>query len=695
MAREDVVIRFGADASGLNRAMKSIEGQVDGLRRGFALLGVGISVGGMASIAKSALDSADAIGKAADKIGLTTDALQELRHAASLSGLSQSALDTSMQRFSRRVGEAAQGQGELKDTLAQYNVAVRDAAGNLRPLEEIFSDYANAMQGAESSQEKLRMAVKAFDTEGAGMVNMLKNGTDGLDQMRQAARDAGLVIEEESIRAAEALNDQWGTAVASAQTRFQRFVLSVMAGWKKIIESTESGAFAFTEGLSKFDDLTAVARKIAAVKAEIADVESRSGRNARNSGDQLAQLRERLALLEREKQIVVARVAATRSRSDEQNQSGGSASAISGLNPEFSANLRAMIAAASAEGIQIGITSGLRTTERQAELWQQALAKYGSAAAARKWVAPPGKSLHEKGMAADISGSASAKAWAARNAARFGLTFPLGNEPWHVELAGARGGSATKKTTAATKALTEAERERQRVQEEGLRIWEQTRTTAESHVLTMDRLTALYQVGAIDLDTYNRAAQESAKGLQKVETAAKQSNDAAQQLGMTFSSAFEDAIVNGMALRDVLKGILQDIARIVVRKSISEPVGGAISGIFSKGVSEAGGSAFSTWFSSLFKAEGGPVRGGSPYIVGEQGPELFVPSTSGSIVPNNAMPIGMNVTVNNHASGYEARVSQSGDSLTIDVVRAVLAGDLSQGGQAWTRALDGRVGRGY
>jgi phage-related minor tail protein len=36
-------------------------------------------------------------------------------------------------------------------------------------------------------------------------------------------------------------------------------------------------------------------------------------------------------------------------------------------------------------------------------------------------------------------------------------------------------------------------------------------------------------------------------------------------------------------------------------------------------------------------AVGGPVNAGSPYVVGEKGPELFVPSSSGSIVPNGAM----------------------------------------------------------
>ena len=53
---------------------------------------------------------------------------------------------------------------------------------------------------------------------------------------------------------------------------------------------------------------------------------------------------------------------------------------------------------------------------------------------------------------------------------------------------------------------------------------------------------------------------------------------------------------------------------------------------------------------SIFKAAGGPVKGGSPYIVGEKGPELFVPGSSGNIVPNHAMG-GANVVVNVDASG--------------------------------------------
>ena len=51
------------------------------------------------------------------------------------------------------------------------------------------------------------------------------------------------------------------------------------------------------------------------------------------------------------------------------------------------------------------------------------------------------------------------------------------------------------------------------------------------------------------------------------------------------------------------------------------------------------------------KAEGGPVKSGSSYLVGERGPEMFSPGVSGTITPNHAMSGSTNIVVNVDASG--------------------------------------------
>jgi LAS superfamily LD-carboxypeptidase LdcB len=57
----------------------------------------------------------------------------------------------------------------------------------------------------------------------------------------------------------------------------------------------------------------------------------------------------------------------------------------------------------------------------------------------RARVAPPGRSFHGKGQAVDLRyGDQAAREWAHQHAAEYGLNFPLGNEPWHIEPIGIR-----------------------------------------------------------------------------------------------------------------------------------------------------------------------------------------------------------------------------------------------------------------
>lgn len=106
-----------------------------------------------------------------------------------------------------------------------------------------------------------------------------------------------------------------------------------------------------------------------------------------------------------------------------------------------------------------------------------------------------------------------------------------------------------------------------------------------------------------------------------------------EELGLTFTSAFEDAIVGGKGLGDILTGLEQDILRIVTRKLVTEPLGnalsGALGGLFGGGGGGGGGGGFfGSLFSGLgsilgFKASGGSVAAGGLYRVNERGPELL------------------------------------------------------------------------
>lgn len=114
---------------------------------------------------------------------------------------------------------------------------------------------------------------------------------------------------------------------------------------------------------------------------------------------------------------------------------------ITDLEPTFANTISTMLAEMPPElKGNVLINSGARSYQKQAELFKEAVAKYGSEDAARKHVAPPGKSQHNHGTAIDLSYlSPAARKWVHDNAKEYGLWFPMDYEPWHIEPVGSRG----------------------------------------------------------------------------------------------------------------------------------------------------------------------------------------------------------------------------------------------------------------
>lgn len=92
--------------------------------------------------------------------------------------------------------------------------------------------------------------------------------------------------------------------------------------------------------------------------------------------------------------------------------------------------------------------------------------------------------------------------------------------------------------------------------------------------------------------------------------------------GDMIAQGFEDAILSGEKLGEVVRSLGRDLVRMVFSQMVTQPLAKGIGNVL-RGIP--------------FMAMGGPVSSGSPYVVGEKGPELFVPHASGTIVPNNKM----------------------------------------------------------
>lgn len=220
--------RAGDKAS---RGLANLTDRAKGLHIGMRALGGALAgvaaVGGLATLIDRSISAADVIGKTADKIGVGVEALQELRYAAQLAGVEQRTMDMALQRFTRRVAEAAKGTGEAKQALSQMGIALKDQHGNIRRSEDLLNDVAEAFKRTSDPAERLRLAFKLFDSEGVAMVNMLVGGAEALETTRRHARDLGIVLEEDLVRNAEKARDQLDTLGKVVSANLTRTMLDL------------------------------------------------------------------------------------------------------------------------------------------------------------------------------------------------------------------------------------------------------------------------------------------------------------------------------------------------------------------------------------------------------------------------------------------------------------------------------------
>jgi len=168
----------------------------------------------------------------------------------------------------------------------------------------------------------------------------------------------------------------------------------------------------------------------------------------------------------------------------------------------------------------------------------------------------------------------------------------------------------------------------------------------------------------------NQAIAASMGMIAQATAEARERYEALREVGRSVASALEDAfgrMISGTKFqwKDFIVEMQKDLARLAFKKGVegallgSTAGGGgligAIAGAFTGQQVMAPTASAGGWVTSAqtagmfggFRADGGPVGAGNAYIVGERGPEMFVPQSAGSIVPNHAMGGGGNASVIN------------------------------------------------
>jgi hypothetical protein len=207
-AHVEIGVRDRLD-KGLQSAAKRLRTFAKGAASiGAAVGGAGAAVAGpLLAMTARFLGNGDALSKMSDRTGVSVEALSELGYAATQSGASAEDLQGGFTAMSKMM---LKGDEESKKTLAtldRMGVSFEELQ-TLSP-EERFNRLADAIADVSDPTEQAALAARVFGGAGESLLPMLKEGADGMDELRQRARDLGLVMSGEDAAAATTLGDLW------------------------------------------------------------------------------------------------------------------------------------------------------------------------------------------------------------------------------------------------------------------------------------------------------------------------------------------------------------------------------------------------------------------------------------------------------------------------------------------------------
>lgn len=236
---EDNLKRF---QEGIDRTQKQLEtfaSRVADIGRRVAL-----GIAGFATAATAALYGAfrfatgeanqlSSLGDVATRLGVGVEQLQELRHAAEMKGMDTSSLDNSLRRFTRRAAEAAQGSGAAAGAFEELGIQLRNSDGSLKESTDLLGEVADALGGVENHADKLRLAFRMFDTDGAKLLPLLQEGREGMQALFNDGRERGLFFSQDQIdkarRYTEAM-DLFRKSIASVRSTVALDMMPALTG---------------------------------------------------------------------------------------------------------------------------------------------------------------------------------------------------------------------------------------------------------------------------------------------------------------------------------------------------------------------------------------------------------------------------------------------------------------------------------
>lgn len=560
---------------------------------------------------RGAVDLLDKLDDLAEKSGIAVKELSALRFAGEAVGTPLEALATGTRKLATHMADAAGGSKEALAAFDAIGIKVRDASGNLRSMDAVLLDVADRFAVYADGAGKSALATALFGKTGTEMIPMLNLGSSGIKRLRTEAEQLGAVYGADLAAKGAQFNDNLKklqlASEAAAIALASHVIPQLVTLTEKMIESKKQGTLwldvlkaiaSFSPARMLADGMGLFGTELEQQQKQLADLKVKiDGYNAaleKNPGDEarqnrLKQLKAEYNLLQQS--IVLNKVA---------NQAGFADDALS---RKF------------ARG-EAGTKQGAPVVPKGAD---------GKAKAEALFVGPP---VPDFLLAANKAFDENVLTRARKFQETYDeitRQFFEGQRSWEDYDAALQ--ELTKSTSTAAKAGSEFMDEQKSLNDmiEGSSIGKLDKLQRKMQLLADAYLDGRFGIAgsAEAIKTFGIIANDT---LGNIAPEAEKAKSAVERIGEAFEASFTSAIISGRGLKGVLEQLEAQALAFGVSQigkelfaSATPFLSAAIGGIFGGG-----------------RAIGGPVTAGTPYIVGERGPEWFMPASNGNIVPAGA-----------------------------------------------------------
>lgn len=568
--------KTGAAFRSVQTGLGGIQTSANALLTKISALTGALAAIGIGTHIQSIINTADELAKMSQKTGIAVDELSALANSADLAGVSHDSLGSALNKFNKYISEAASGSKDQLATINALGISVLDVNGKIKPTSDLLKEVADKFASSSDGANKAAFAMALFGKAGADLIPFLNQGSKGLTQF-------GSSISTEFANQAEIFNDN----ITKMGQRISRFVStegeSLITWINKIVSGSLDNGWKGAFGISQMDEAYYNMKKL---EKELDALIERSKIGGASGYLFFPEIKEKLAQYEQAKKIFQDIRDSQKKDSGEKPKGEMPGLPASNVEKEKD-NLKELAAAYQQISDEIfKLTNG----ERELAIFQFA----------RK-----GASVEEIAIYTEqIDKLAQLK-------------------------------EAQKATEEEAKQYADQDKlnrqARNDLLEKGKQLYDETRTPLEKLNIAEAELLRLLELGIIDFDVYSRAIFQANEAMDKMTEDSKDNfgelEAAIRGWGNEFTNIIATAVTTGkLSFKDLANSVINDLLRMSIQKNITAPLFGTSDkpGLLSIGIDKLMGA----------RAMGGPVTSGQPYLVGEQGPEIFMPSNSGTIIPN-------------------------------------------------------------